>query len=229
MKFKVLLLVCLLVNLFAKNDFVVSAINKNIHAIERPEEAKKNKVYKGLFLIEPHPRYAKFYVDLWTTEKALQYNATDGMRPQDFEGYFAHLAKKQAEPGIQTSSYTWFVSSEETGEIIATVGINDADPVSKFGYICYAVAPQYEHRGIATKSLYLLLEKAFEELGFEKILSTVAIGNEASDKMMKRFHFTQEGTLKRHYVVGGGVRKDFKIYSIFREEWLKIKKDLKTR
>lgn len=229
---KIFVILVLAFQLGADAKFPVSAVAKQSKSLYASHKISKNLSYKGLFVVAPKAEYAEQYVDWWTRKNALKFNSTYGMRVELYRKYFTYLEVHQKDKGLRRS-YTWFVISEKTGEVVATIGLNDVDATSKTAYVCYAVSDKHEHQGIATKSLYLLLKLAFDVLGLERVSSTVAVGNEISKKIMAKYEFVPEGLLRKHYLVydednGGAQRRDFEIYGMLKPEWEKIKAKMKA-
>lgn len=211
---------------FSTNAFTVASSRSNTYSIYNPKKIKKDS-YKGLFIVKPKSEYAEQYVSWWTRENAIPFNPTEGMRVEVYKRYFDYLEKNQDDTLINAERYIWFVTSEKTGEIVAAIGAHTVDPHNKFAYIAYAVGTGHEHKGIGSKSLFLLLKKLFDHMGFEKISATVAVGNEYSEKILKKFNFKQEGYLRKQ-LLSQGVKKDMKLFSLLKSEWEEFKSSLKS-
>lgn len=183
--------------------------------------------YKGVRFVAPRAAYAKRYVKWWTTEKALRFNTTQTLTVDYMKQKLEILGEwQEKEPG-NLNSYVWFTKEEKSGEIVATAGLEQISWLNKTAYANYAVSEEHQRKGIGKKTFYLLLQKAFEELGLEKIYATVALDNVASQKIIKSYGFQHEGVLRGHYKIGKG-RIDLEILGLFADEWKKIKEKLNS-
>ena len=87
------------------------------------------------------------------------------------------------------------------------------------GGIGYWLAEKFQGRGLITRTVSLLLDYGFGEVGLHRIGIMVATGNTRSRAVPERLGFHHDGTLR-------GFSKlydrylDMEVYSILREEWL---------
>jgi RimJ/RimL family protein N-acetyltransferase len=76
----------------------------------------------------------------------------------------------------------------------------------------YVVAPDARGRGVATESLRLLTDWAFEELDALRIALWISAENEASKRVATNAGYRYEGTL-RSFHFKQGIREDFEVWS----------------
>ena len=76
----------------------------------------------------------------------------------------------------------------------------------------YVVAPHARGRGVATRTVELLTEWAFSELGALRIELWISAGNDASKRVAERAGYRYEGTL-RSFHFKQGRREDFEVWS----------------
>ncbi|MGO9760616.1 MAG: GNAT family N-acetyltransferase [Solirubrobacteraceae bacterium] len=79
----------------------------------------------------------------------------------------------------------------------------------------------------ATEAIYLLLDHAFDELGYRRVEWKCNALNAASRRAAERFGFTYEGVFRKHQVVKGRNR-DTAWYAITDEEWPAIRRGFQT-
>lgn len=70
-----------------------------------------------------------------------------------------------------------------------------------------------------TEALREVLNYGFSELKLHRIEALVAESNIPSIRLLKRFGFTKEGTMREDYVVNG-VSEDSDCYSLLKWEWM---------
>ena len=91
------------------------------------------------------------------------------------------------------------------------------------------VARLWQRTAINTEVKYLMLRHAFESLGCIRVeLKTDAL-NERSRAAILRLGAREEGTLRQHFIVAGGRRRDTVYYSILDREWPEVKARLEAR
>ena len=73
--------------------------------------------------------------------------------------------------------------------------------------------------GIGTRASKILLTKAFNELGLERVYLTVLADNTHAKHMYERCGFVKEGTLRKH-VFKNGEYHDWDLYGVLKEEYL---------
>jgi [ribosomal protein S5]-alanine N-acetyltransferase len=73
-------------------------------------------------------------------------------------------------------------------------------------------------KGLMTEALAVALHYGFTELNLHRIAALVANDNIPSVKLLQRFGFTKEGTLREDYVVDGK-SEDSDCYSLLKWEW----------
>jgi [ribosomal protein S5]-alanine N-acetyltransferase len=76
----------------------------------------------------------------------------------------------------------------------------------------YVVSPHGRGRGVATRTLQLLTDWAFDALDALRIELWISASNEASKRVAERAGYSYEGTL-RSYHFKQGIRDDFEVWS----------------
>ncbi len=77
--------------------------------------------------------------------------------------------------------------------------------------------------GINTETKLLLLTKAFETRGYERVQLKADNLNIRSRAAIERIGAKYEGTLRSHMVRRDGTRRDTVVYSILKAEWPEVK------
>ena len=79
-------------------------------------------------------------------------------------------------------------------------------------------ADRDKRKGLMTEALKAVLDFGFRELQLHRIEALIAPGNIPSVKLVARYGFTKEGTMREDYLING-VREDSDCYSILKQEW----------
>jgi RimJ/RimL family protein N-acetyltransferase len=85
------------------------------------------------------------------------------------------------------------------------------------GEIGYVVGPAARGKGVATRTLRLLTDWGFSELGLERIELWIDVANPASERVAERVGYMREGVL-RSYWFKEDIRRDFGIWSRLRSD-----------
>ena len=129
------------------------------------------------------------------------------------------------------SSYPFIVYDKITERYIGSTRLYDIQlkhKTTQLGYTWYSIA--FRGTGINKHCKYLLLQFAFETLGFERVEFRADLRNELSIAAMKSIGCTVEGVLRKSMILSNGDRRDSIVLSILKSEWESgIKTSLKER
>jgi RimJ/RimL family protein N-acetyltransferase len=103
--------------------------------------------------------------------------------------------------------------------------VNMHTKCAQIGYTWYGA--EYQGKAINKHSKYLLLQWAFEEMGFERIECRVDSENHRSIRSLTSIGYKQDGILRSNGLRPDGSRRDSIVFSILKSEWyLEIKSRL---
>jgi RimJ/RimL family protein N-acetyltransferase len=88
---------------------------------------------------------------------------------------------------------------------------------------------EYQGTKVNPEAKYLMLGRAFEELGVIRIQFKVDARNERSQRAIEKMGAVREGVLRKHEILAGGEVRDSVIYSILDDEWPQVKHWLEAR
>jgi RimJ/RimL family protein N-acetyltransferase len=83
------------------------------------------------------------------------------------------------------------------------------------GEIGYGVGPAARGRGVATRTLRIVTDRGFDELGLERIELWIDVTNPASEVVAERAGYRREGVL-RSYWFKEDLRRDLGVWSRLR-------------
>jgi RimJ/RimL family protein N-acetyltransferase len=113
---------------------------------------------------------------------------------------------------------------DETGEAVGVASFMRISPDTgsiEVGHIHYS--PKLKHTRAATEAMYLMMRRAFDELGYRRYEWKCDSLNAPSRRAAERLGFTYEGTFRQH-IVSKGRNRDTAWYSIVDGEWPAIKR-----
>ena len=157
---------------------------------------------------------------LWEFTRTL---LIDDTFDQQFEKYIV-LAFDPANMGEQ---YSFVVFEAATDRIVGMSRYYKMDPAQKrlsIGYTWYV--PDVWGRVHNKECKLLLLQYAFETLGFQRVEFEVAHRNERSQRAVEKIGGTREGVLRKHGIQPDGSVRHTVVFSIIDEEWPEKKEAL---
>ena len=119
---------------------------------------------------------------------------------------YQHL-KGMYEGGMETdrlSMYYFLLWSKESNKIIGECGFHTWNRLHRRAELFYKLRWDSDKRkGLMTEAVLKVLEFGFRELELHRIQALTANWNVASIKVLERFGFTKEGTMREDYLVDG--------------------------
>ena len=140
----------------------------------------------------------------------------------DEAGYLRY--EEMHEKGMETDRMSLFVFlliNKETGLPIGECGFHTWNQFHRRAEIFYLLRKEEEkQRGLMTEALEEVLKHGFKHLALHRIEALVATDNVPSIKLLEKYNFTREGTVREDYRVGD-INEDSDCYSLLKWEWEK--------
>lgn len=143
-------------------------------------------------------------------------------RPDKFYTYsFQHaLLKSEYNLALKLSSVRFYVfRKEDNHTIIGTVCLHD---ITRIAYSCCEIGYKFDHsfwhHGYALEAVEAAVQVAFRDLNLHRVFARVMPENEASIRLLKAAHFTEEG-LERSSIQICGKWEDHMRLSLLDSEW----------
>lgn len=92
------------------------------------------------------------------------------------------------------------------------------DPRARVAYVGYYVLPDYWGNGYASEAARLLIVYAFDELNAHRVEASVQADNPASERVLEKLGFRNEGTRRDAYYKRGEY-KDISLWSLLDSEF----------
>lgn len=106
--------------------------------------------------------------------------------------------------------------------------INISEPVMgifQSAYLGFYAFAGCERQGLMAEGLALVLDRAFDELGFHRLEANIQPANAASAKPVQRLGFQKEGFSPKYLFIDGAWR-DHDRWAILSEEWAERREQL---
>jgi len=135
---------------------------------------------------------------------------------------FASFVKSFANVGSDLSDLTRFERFGWTcllnGEVAGNINLKGISQMMAYAELGYTVGEKFQGRGVGTAMVRELLRKIFEETELRKIFALVHDQNTASQKLLKRLGFQEEGLLREHYIINGKPENEL-FLGLLRKDW----------
>jgi RimJ/RimL family protein N-acetyltransferase/nitroimidazol reductase NimA-like FMN-containing flavoprotein (pyridoxamine 5'-phosphate oxidase superfamily) len=124
----------------------------------------------------------------------------------------------------------WVQRSALTGEVIGSTSYHDIDPTrGSVGIGWTYIGRPWWRTGVNTEAKLLLMARAFEVLGVERVVWHTDIYNERSQRAIERLGAVREGVLRHHRQRSDGSWRDTVLYSMVASEWPAARDRLRER
>lgn len=135
-----------------------------------------------------------------------------GVDEKSYEHY-----KNMHEKGMEThrlSLFFFILREKKSGKAIGECGFHTWNFSHRRADVFYGMRTEdVKRQGYMTEALAAVLDYGFNELGLHRIAAFVDRNNTPSVKLLKKFGFTFEGTMREDYLVNG-VNEDSDCYSL---------------
>ena len=139
------------------------------------------------------------------------------------EAGFEHY-REMHEKGMENhrlSLFSFLLIDSETHRPLGECGFHTWNRTHRRAELFYMMRSESDRKkGLMTEALPYVLDYGFGTLGLHRVEALVAASNVPSVKLLLRFGFTKEGTMREDYVVNGK-NEDSDCYSLLRWEWEK--------
>lgn len=138
----------------------------------------------------------------------------------DLDTYIVRALSEKADG----EGYPFVIFDKQTGEIAGS---------TRFGNISYSnkrleigwtwLAKKFRSTGLNLACKQLLLQFAFDEMGFNRVELKTDVLNTASRRAIMKIGGKEEGILRAHIITDEGRIRDTVYYSILRQEWTNLR------
>jgi N-acetyltransferase len=146
--------------------------------------------------------------------------------PSDVDGMRALVEKNLSDP----DRLAWAQIDARTGEVAGTTSYyqrNEQHRILAIGHTW--IGKPWQRTRLNTESKLLLLRRAFDDLGVNRVAWETDIRNEQSQRAIARLGAQREGVLRAHRVRPDGTLRDTVVYSVTAAEWRSVETGLVTR
>ena len=105
-----------------------------------------------------------------------------------------------------------------TGEMVGQINLHHMFHSNRRCEVGYALAQAHWGKGYVTEALEAALDYAFGTLGLNRIEADIDPRNDASEKVLKRLAFREEGYMRERWIVEGEVC-DTTFFGLIKSDW----------
>jgi RimJ/RimL family protein N-acetyltransferase len=191
---------------FSVFDFSQDYIIEDERVLLRPLKLEDFDVLANFVHMEP---------DIW------QYSLMSIQTETDLKQYLSIAVQSRKDK----TAYPFIVFDKQSQKFVGSTRFYDMQldyGSTQLGYTWYGKATWGS--GINTHCKYVLLQFAFEQMGWDRVEFRADNDNKRSIAAMKKIGCTIEGVLRSHLPKPNGGRRDSIVLSILKNEWLSIVK-----
>lgn len=145
---------------------------------------------------------------------------------EEWAAHVDHLLSRQWQ-GLQVP---WAQVDPATGEVIGMTTYHDIDPVNRSVGIGHTMlSPRRWRTGVNTEAKLLLMARAFDVLGAEKVFWYTDIRNQRSQNAIARLGATRDGLIRAQRLRPDGTWRDTVVFALTADEWPAAAKRLRAR
>lgn len=124
---------------------------------------------------------------------------------------------------FRVALFYFLLIDKTSGKVIGECGFHSWNKAHHRAELYYHLKNDSDKRkGLMTEAVKEVLNYAYNELELHRVQALVAKDNIASIKLLERFKFKKEGTLREDYLVDGKM-EDSECYSLLKHEWELVK------
>ena len=155
-------------------------------------------------------------------QNLLQFSPRSVHTPELLRAYI-DLALKDRAAQFRYALVVFDKATQQYGGSTSFVNISNPDKRLEIGYTWYGRS--FQQTGLNRNCKWLLLNYAFETLGFERAEFRTDERNIQSRTAIQKLGAQQEGILRSHTVMSDGFRRNTVCFSILKDEWQMIRQN----
>ncbi|HEX6915949.1 MAG TPA: GNAT family protein [Chitinophagaceae bacterium] len=155
--------------------------------------------------------------ELFETKTKTEICSYFGIDEAGYEFY-----REMHEKGMEThriSLFVFLLTDRHTGLPLGECGFHTWNRAHRRAELFYSIRNDPDKKkGYMTEALQAVLDYGFNQLNLHRVQALVDVNNTPSLRLLNRYGFTREGTMREDYVVNG-ISEDSDCYSLLKWEW----------
>lgn len=188
-------------------NFTENIILENDVVLLRPLEKADYELFKEI----------AFNPDIW------KHNVTSASNENELHIWIDDALESKK----NNQRYPFTIVDKKTERAVGSTSIGNISLTDKRAEIGWTwLGLEFQGTGINKHCKFLLLQYLFDELKFERVEFKTDALNLKSRRALQKIGAKEEGILRSHTLMHDGRRRDTVYYSILKNEWLSINKDM---
>jgi [ribosomal protein S5]-alanine N-acetyltransferase len=168
-----------------------------------------------LRLIEINESHTQRYFEIMSLDKVTLYYGMESLVNIEQAKDIISSFKKGYE---SKRSFRWGIVNKEDNTFIGTVGLNNVQLGNRKAEIGFEIHPDFWNSGYTSEASRAVVQYVFEELDLYRLGAITFIENAASQRLLKKLGFKEEGILRGN-IFQNGISHDTYIFSLLQHEW----------
>lgn len=158
-------------------------------------------------------------------EDTIRFLSRGGPEAPTTAAWAAYITRLNALP----NRVNWAVLLNSTGQAVGRISFSEIKVSDRWVEIGTMLLPAARGVGINSEAKLLLMTRAFELLGANRVHFKVDARNQRSRRAMQKLGAVEEGILRQYQVRPDGYARDSVMYSVLKDEWPQVKRGLEER
>jgi ribosomal-protein-alanine N-acetyltransferase len=167
-----------------------------------------------LKLVSVNPKLIKHLFETKSKQEIISFFETDETGLKSYEEMF--------EKGMETHqlSFLYFLLiHKQLGKIIGECGFHTWNKKHSKAEVFYSLREEeFKRKGYMSEALKKVIQFGFEAMQLHRITAMIGESNEASQKLVKKYGFVNEGLMRQDYFIEGKY-EDSVCFSLLKSEW----------
>ncbi len=113
----------------------------------------------------------------------------------------------------------WFAIESDSGDLVGMTGLEAISSVNRDAVVPVFVDKSIRRHGVAVRSVALMLDFAFRQLGLNRITSYYRADNHSSRDLIQRIGCEIEGTMRQAWFADGQFH-DMVVVGMLKQDWI---------
>ena len=159
-------------------------------------------------------------IPIASQEKLVQYSPSDIEQPSSLKKYVEIALEQQK----NKTSIPFIVFDKETKKFAGATRFMNIDWRNKVLHIGSTwIGREYQGKGLNSHMKFLMMNHAYDEMGFEKVEYRIDERNMRSRKAVEKLGGVLEGILRENVYLLDGFKRNTCCYGILKAEWEEVK------
>ncbi|MFO7526688.1 MAG: GNAT family protein [Ignavibacteriaceae bacterium] len=188
-------------------NFADNIILENETVLLRPLKKKDYNFFKDI----------AFHPEIW------KFNVTSASNKNELQKWIENSLESKK----NNLRYPFTIVDKKSEKVFGSTSIGNISLKDKRAEIGWTwLGLEFQGTGINKHCKFLLLQYLFEQLKFERVEFKTDALNLKSRRALQKIGAKEEGILRSHTLMHDGRRRDTVYYSILKDEWQSIRKDI---